>query len=91
MQQIIIQHPNEVILEYVKNKYHPQRDFTYINHYVFAGNPIRVFAFTGAIYDSEKDDVINIETVEILEQALALATIGLSASEINQILFGDES
>lgn len=91
MQQIIIQHPNEVILEYVKNKYHPKRDFTYIKHCVFVVNPIRVFVFTSVIYDFEKDDVINIETVEILEQALALATIGLSASEIRQTLFGDES
>lgn len=91
MEQIIIQHPNDTIIEYVQNKYRPKYKYRRVNHYVFVGNPIKVFAFTESIYDHEAVDVLPIETVELLEQALALANVGLSALEINQILFGDES
>lgn len=91
MNQIIIQHPNDTIIEYVKNKYRPKDKYSRVNHYVFVGNPIKVFAFTGSIYDHEAVDVLPIETIELLEQALALANVGLTPVEIKTLLFGDES
>ena len=90
MNQIIIQHPNDEIIKYVQKNFAKQHCAN-INHYVFVGTPIRVFAFSAKIYNCEKVDVVPVETVEILEQVLALMGIGLSASEIRQTLFGDVS
>lgn len=91
MNQIIIQHPNKEIIEYVQKHYRAKHSYSKTNHYVFIGNPIKVFDFSANVYPCEKDDVVPVETVEMLEQVLALAIIGLSVSEIKEALFGDVS
>lgn len=89
MNQIIIQYPNDLIIDHVHKtnlRFHKNPK---VNHYLFVVNPLKVFAFSGDIFDSEKDDVLPIETVEMLEQSLALLTLGLSALEIKEALFGE--
>lgn len=89
MNQIIIQYPNDVIIDYVhKNNLRLHKN-PKVNHYLFVVNPLKVFAFSGEVFDSEKDDVLPIETTEMVEQALALLTLGLSALEIKEALFGE--
>lgn len=89
MSQLIIQYPNDVIIEHVQKIYPKGHKHLKINHYVFVVSPLKVFAFSGNIYNSEKDDVLPIETVEMLEQSLALFTLGLHPLEIKQVLFGE--